>query len=166
MSTKDSLAPEEIDFLQHSNWIENERSDEALEDAIDAWVWARDEMDSINGLSILVIHQRLMRRLNPRIAGRFRNVRVTVGGRATPSPDEAYQKLLMWEEDNQILPIMPDTEDFIKQSHIDFEHIHPFEDGNGRVGRIIMNWQRVKQGLPIHVILEEKKHEYYKWFQV
>jgi hypothetical protein len=49
--------------------------------------------------------------------------------------------------------------------HVSFEHLHPFRDGNGRVGRILYNWQRLKLGLPIHVIKYEDRWEYYNWFK-
>ena len=63
-----------------------------------------------------------------------------------------------------IYPIL--SMNLIKRWHIQFEHIHPFEDGNGRVGRILMNFQLVKKGLPILVIHEGKEQrEYYKWFK-
>ena len=49
--------------------------------------------------------------------------------------------------------------------HAEFEKIHPFIDGNGRIGRMIMNWQRLKNGLPLLIIRESEKHEYYRWFE-
>ena len=54
----------------------------------------------------------------------------------------------------------------IKDDHIAFEAIHPFIVGNGRIGRIIMNWQRdkVDKILPILVIKESEKWDYYSWF--
>ena len=52
----------------------------------------------------------------------------------------------------------------IRNDHIGFEKIHPFIDGNGRLGRILMNWQRIQCGLDILVIWEIEKQEYYKWF--
>jgi len=52
----------------------------------------------------------------------------------------------------------------IQLDHITFEKIHPFIDGNGRIGRIFMNWQRKKAGLPILVIKEAEKQKYYDWF--
>ena len=57
-------------------------------------------------------------------------------------------------------------EETIEQDHIWFEKIHPFEDGNGRTGRILMNIQRLNAGLPLLIIHEGKEQmEYYKWFQ-
>jgi Fic family protein len=52
-----------------------------------------------------------------------------------------------------------------KVLHVQYEKIHPFVDGNGRTGRIFMNWWRINNGLPILVIHEGKEQwEYYKWF--
>jgi len=53
----------------------------------------------------------------------------------------------------------------IKEQHIAFETIHPYEDGNGRMGRLILNWQRVHCGLPILVIKDSEKNLYYQWFE-
>ena len=55
-------------------------------------------------------------------------------------------------------------EESIKGMHVGFEMIHPFPDGNGRVGRLIYCWMREKMGLPIHIIKESEKQGYYKWF--
>ena len=45
--------------------------------------------------------------------------------------------------------------------HLRFESIHPFADGNGRVGRTLMNYYLMIHGLPPTVIFEEDKKSYY-----
>lgn len=60
---------------------------------------------------------------------------------------------------------MASTEEEMVQDHIAFENIHPFIDGNGRMGRILLNWQRVKADLPILIIRESERQEYYSWFR-
>ena len=45
--------------------------------------------------------------------------------------------------------------------HLRFESIHPFADGNGRVGRTLMNYYLMTHGLPPTVIYEEDKKTYY-----
>lgn len=53
-----------------------------------------------------------------------------------------------------------------KEMHIRYEHIHPFADGNGRSGRMLMWWHEKKLGLEPSLILNETKYkEYYPWFQ-
>ena len=48
----------------------------------------------------------------------------------------------------------------ILDTHIQFEHIHPFSDGNGRTGRMIMNYSLLQQGFPPLIIEKETKAQY------
>lgn len=48
----------------------------------------------------------------------------------------------------------------ILESHITFEKIHPFSDGNGRTGRMVMNYSLLKNGLPPLIIEKENKGLY------
>lgn len=50
--------------------------------------------------------------------------------------------------------------EIISESHIEFERIHPFSDGNGRTGRMLMNYSFLEQGLPPLVINSNDKAEY------
>ncbi len=77
-----------------------------------------------------------------------------------PHPELIDSLLYGWHIDHADA----ETNEDIKIAHVEFERIHPFEDGNGRVGRIVMNWQRLKAGLHVLVIREVDKLEYYKWF--
>ena len=54
-----------------------------------------------------------------------------------------------------------------KEMHIRFEKIHPFVDGNGRTGRILMWWHEIKNGQEPTLIRsnEADRHYYYQWFQ-
>ena len=156
----------ETEFLKESNAIEREYSDEALEDSEEAWRLAKANKDNINQSVILGIHFELMRRLNPIIAGKIRKVPVYVGNRLN------YRECLKPEKIENELDVLCKNSSFVcckkdvKQWHIKFEKIHPFEDGNGRVGRILMNIQRLKIGLPILIIHEgDEQFEYYKWFK-
>ncbi len=48
----------------------------------------------------------------------------------------------------------------ILETHIQFEKIHPFSDGNGRTGRMIMNYSLLENNLPPLIIKKEVKNEY------
>lgn len=154
-------------FLIESNAIEREYSQEAFDDALEAWRFVSG-LDIVTPSDVLKAHSILMWRLNPEIAGKYRYVGVRVGAWVAPNADLVPRLVENWC--GQVNDIF-NADAFINEAgicieaHVDFEKIHPFEDGNGRIGRILYNWQRLKFGLPIHVILEKEKDAYYKLFK-
>ena len=55
--------------------------------------------------------------------------------------------------------------DRIALFHLKFESIHPFCDGNGRLGRVIINFQLLQLGLPRIIIRNSEKERYYQAFR-
>lgn len=156
---KRPLITDAVEFLYESNMIENEPSGIALLDSVFAWDYLLDQK-KITPKVILATHALLMANLNPRIAGQIRTVPVYIGGR---EGRPVYQLMPLLDGLTQV---KPRTEDDIKKWHVQFEEIHPFEDGNGRTGRLLMNYQRVKAGLEILTIHHgAEQFEYYKWFR-
>jgi len=164
------------EFLKESNAIEREYSDIALQDANQAWITG--VLNARNDFSIELmcgIHRRLMKRLNPKIAGHIREVPVYVGNstgyRECLKPElirEELKKLFDgWNNTKEKLKEMSDStkEMFVKEWHIKFEGVHPFEDSNGRTGRILMNLQRLSLNLPLLIIYDKEKGDYYQWFK-
>lgn len=166
MRTSYQITDEElVEFLQNSNWIEKEYSPQALLDAMQAWDYIMN-LDAISIEDILETHRRLMVNIEPRIAGNFRDDKVFVGGREG-SPHYALPELIeLWAiAVNEDMNANRMDEQRAKDLHVRFEKIHPFFDGNGRTGRILMNWMLIKANKkPIIIHEGEEQYEYYKWF--
>ena len=100
------------------------------------------------------------------IAGRFRkdNEFVRVGNYIAPNPKEIIGQLEeMLSEYNAA-----SHENIIKRIakfHLDFEHAHPFCDGNGRIGRVLNNYLLIREGfVPINIKFIDRK-KYYEAFR-
>ena len=53
----------------------------------------------------------------------------------------------------------------IAKYHIEFEKIHPFEDGNGRTGRLLINYELIKNNISPIVIPKEERTKYFEFLQ-
>lgn len=162
------------EFLRESNAIENIYSAQALEDAKIAWKFAYKERERITSNDyVLTIHKLLMRRLNKEIAGKFRKCPVYIGGQRKDNYEDLNGQILEWIFKTYINDFhvkkrtsLYDRDDLTRAAHIEFENIHPFEDGNGRTGRILYNIHRLNLGLTMHIIHEgEEQQNYYQWFR-
>lgn len=148
------------EFLKESNAIEGVYGEESLVDAHKAWNYILSQ-SILNKNVILKVHTILMERhLSGRNLGKFRKCRVFIAGREGIPYSLISNRMMNWCRQ------MNNTRAWeeIKTLHIEYEKIHPFVDGNGRTGRIFMNWVRKKNNLGILVIEEAKRFEYYKWF--
>jgi len=95
-------------------------------------------------------------------SGKYRKVQVFIGGSVSPSAAEVpnlIASLLRWYSvnKNKLHPLVLAT-----YFHTEFERIHPFVDGNGRVGRLIMNFILHKNNLPMINIPKKKRFLYYE----
>ena len=92
--------------------------------------------------------------------GQYRQITVRVGARICPPPYIMLELMHNW-----ILDMQDYKNQDPKKMHIRFEKIHPFRDGNGRLGRMLMWWHEYHLGRQFTLIESEKKDEYYKWFR-
>jgi Fic family protein len=114
---------------------------------------------------ILLLHKILMGNINDVIAGRFRKKGeyVRVGTHIAPAPEHVERMIESIISDYSADHSAYFT-DRIARFHLDFETIHPFNDGNGRMGRVIINYQIGRLGFPNIIIRDKEKQTYYKAF--
>jgi len=102
---------------------------------------------------ILFLHKMLLSNIRDDVAGRFRNNDewVRVANRIALNPRQVVEKLETMLVQYNSTP----NENIIKRIallHLTFEHIHPFVDGNGRIGRVINNYLLIREGfVPINI---------------
>ena len=114
---------------------------------------------------IVLVHQMLIGGIDDAIAGRFRGKGeyVRVGAYIAPAPEHVERMI-----ETARLEYSSDLGryflDRIARFHLDFETIHPFCDGNGRIGRVIINFQLLQHGLPRIIIRNKEKDVYYRAF--
>lgn len=152
-------------FLMESNAIEGVHDDNSLKTALEAWQYLH-EKEELDDLVVKKMHYLIMRQhlLKSGECGYYRQIPVYIGGREAPSHNLVQGLMSQWFIMCNAAVGLEYPEEMIRKLHIQFEHIHPFVDGNGRTGRMLMNWQRLKVGLPLLIIEEKVKYEYYKWF--
>lgn len=82
----------------------------------------------------------------------------------TAIPQKTPELMYQWIQNYNFLISKAENEDekikIILEKHIEFERIHPFADGNGRTGRMIMNYSLLQNNIPPLVISKELKGEY------
>lgn len=92
-------------------------------------------------------------------AGRYRTIAVRVGRHRPPAADEVsglmFELLEWWNQKSvELSPVLSSA-----ILHYQFEHIHPFADGNGRTGRALALWELYRRGFDSHHIFSVD--EYY-----
>ena len=98
-------------------------------------------------------------------AGNFRTVQVLVGEHVPPTPmmlPQLMGELFEWLEQSDEHPLIKSC-----VFHYEFEFIHPFADGNGRIGRlwqsvILYHWKKVFNSVPTESIIRDNQEAYYQ----
>jgi Fic family protein len=132
---------------------------------VSEYVKNKKETLTITQDTILFLHGLLIGGIDDSIAGRFRKEGefVRVGNHIAPAPEHIVRMIEVLIDEYKT---NHNTDIFKKISHfhLQFEHIHPFCDGNGRIGRVLINLQLQEYGYPHIIIRDKEKHLYYKTF--
>lgn len=108
------------------------------------------------------IHSLVLKGIDADEAGRYRRENVVIAGASITPPDflhldEQMRALLDWYQQAASLHAVERA----AQLHTRFVKIHPFVDGNGRTGRLLLNLELMKSGYPPAVIRKEDRLAYY-----
>lgn len=95
--------------------------------------------------------------------GDYKRLANAVGEEETVQPKDVHSKMksLLAEYNSQKKASFDDLLDF----HVQFEHIHPFQDGNGRVGRLLLFWQCLQNAIVPFIITDDLRLFYYRGIQ-
>lgn len=119
----------------------------------------------INKNLILNVHLRLMNGIISD-AGNFRNHQVGIVGSTVPLANFIKVPELVENWCNRINKTTSDPIKLLASSHGEFEQIHPFSDGNGRTGRLLLFIKALHLGLVPPIIQKERKQAYYKYLEI
>jgi len=129
------------------------------------YLWTRPNLElTVENFELL--HQMLLGGINDDFAGRIRRTGeyVRVGWHIAPPPEQVkpmLEKLIHQYHSDSVKYFL----DKIAEFHLQFETIHPFCDGNGRMGRLLINLQLSALGYPPVIIQNKnKREEYYPIF--
>lgn len=125
-----------VDYCSEEVRRQGEWNPVHVAEMVDAWLYAIREKENGSALTTDLI-EHIGRKVKPATNARgFRTIPIFITGRYRTEekvkPAEILSRMLRWEEN--LLNMEP------LEAYIEFEQIHPFADGNGRTGKIILNW--------------------------
>ncbi len=95
--------------------------------------------------------------------GDYKRLANEIGGETTTMSEEVHKAVKALLSD--YYSIKQVEFDNILDFHVRFERIHPFQDGNGRIGRLLMFWQCLQSGIVPFIITEDLRLFYYRGLQ-
>ena len=123
---------------------------------------AEDELteDIIKHLHYILKHDTKDSTLGWFAVGDYKKRANVVGGRETSKPSEVHEqmKALLEKYNSKETVVIED----IVELHAEFEYIHPFQDGNGRVGRLVALKECLRHNVIPFIIEDSKKNYYYR----
>jgi Fic family protein len=134
-----------------------------------ALLWLLDQLQSkqfsITPDLIKGLHLRLMNGIISD-AGEYRRHGVRIMGSRVTVANYMKVPTLIDELVERTASTNDDLTTTLAVTHAQFEKIHPFSDGNGRVGRLLMLAQALQAGITPPLVLKERKQVYYKYLEL
>ncbi len=121
-----------------------------------------NKKEKVSNELLLKWHKEIFGETKPDISGKYRNYLVRVGPYVAPHWKEiktTMKDILEFINKSKLNPV-----ELVARAHYKFESIHPFGDGNGRIGRLLMNYILWHSGYPILIIEYKKRKSYYNAF--
>ncbi|MBI2047488.1 Fic family protein [Candidatus Pacearchaeota archaeon] len=122
-----------------------------------------DKKEKLSKTLLLRWHKEIFEQTKEDIAGRFRDYLVRVGEYTAPDWQDVeglMNQFIRFTNKEKLNPA-----ELAARAHYKFEKIHPFGDGNGRIGRLIMNYILWHNKCPMLIIEYKKRRSYYKALQ-
>jgi Fic family protein len=151
-----------LKYIHQSNLIEGYNDRKMDAQSLLAWDYLK-EIDMLTHTVICKLQKMItlpQDNLQPNWRGYYRSVariNVTVGLHTPPGYQFVESLMSNWLLD------LDKTDS--KINHVKFEDIHPFVDGNGRTGRMLMWWQQLKRGEKLWLIKARDRMEYYEFLE-
>lgn len=150
-----------LTHIRESNRIEGITDEGEIPKSIKAWNYLSAQPLLTSGV-IKHVHRIILEGLLPPAdAGEWRRRNVMVGGRMCPHWAEVPDLMSNWITNGWTRGL---DKLLTKEEHVRFETIHPFIDGNGRVGRMLMWYHEGRVGRYPLLIRYEDRFDYYDWF--
>ena len=160
-----TITLEETREIIHDNIAPNKNLDDIKETEAHSEVFLNmlKKKEKLTNKLLLKWHKDIFGETKEDIAGVFRTYNVRVGPYIAPEWQEVknlMKDFIRFSEKNIFLnPV-----ELAARAHYRFESIHPFGDGNGRIGRLLMNHILWYAGYPMLIIEYKKRGSYYKAF--
>lgn len=127
---------------------------------IERWVEERPPGAPLMERDLLDVHAQVLADIDAASAGRFRSARMLIKGTRFIPPgshkfDELIPRLLDLANEEGAPPALQAAE-----LHYNLVAVHPFNDGNGRTARLLMNYHLLRHGFPLAIIDVERRAEY------